>query len=193
MNGKPVTPKRRKYDADFKAEVLKMVESGQSVPELSKNLGISESIIYRWQYKSKPVAKEVGKGDSPSALQAENEGLKARLKQTELERDILKKSLSHFQPDDLRLIYQFMQQAEQDYSVGQLCQVLGVSRSAYYAYKAGDTYQLSPQKQQQAEQVKDTFTTHKRRYGSRRLLVSYRSKALGLVATRFVQSCNSRS
>jgi transposase len=96
MNGKPVTPKRRKYDADFKAEVLKMVESGQSVPELSKNLGISESIIYRWQYKSKPVAKEVGKGDSPSALQAENEGLKARLKQTELERDILKKALAIF-------------------------------------------------------------------------------------------------
>jgi transposase-like protein len=36
MNGKPVNQKRRKYDAEFKAEVLKMVESGQSVPELSK-------------------------------------------------------------------------------------------------------------------------------------------------------------
>ena len=89
MNGKPVTPKRRKYDADFKAEVLKMVERGQSVRELSKNLGISESIIYRWQYKRKPVAKEVGKVDPLPALQAENEGLKARLKQTELARDIL--------------------------------------------------------------------------------------------------------
>jgi transposase InsO family protein len=71
-----------------------------------------------------------------------------------------------------------MQQAEQDYSVGQLCQVLGVSRSAYYAYKAGDTYQLSPQKQQLAEQVKDTFTTHKRRYGSRRLLVELQEQGV---------------
>jgi transposase len=91
LNGKPVKPKRRKYDADFRAEVLKIAESGQSVPELSKNPGISESIIYRWQHKSKPVAKEVGNVDSLPVLQAENEGLKARLKQTELESDILKK------------------------------------------------------------------------------------------------------
>ncbi len=90
MNRKPVNQKRRKYDADFKAEVLKMVESGQSIPELSKNLGISESIIYRWQYKSKPTSKEAAKVESLSAIQAENEGLKARLKQTEMERDILK-------------------------------------------------------------------------------------------------------
>ena len=96
MNAKPVNQKRRKYDADFKAEVLKMVESGQSIPELSKNLGISESIIYRWQYKSKPTSKGAAKVDSLLAIQAENEGLKARLKQTEMERDILKKALAIF-------------------------------------------------------------------------------------------------
>lgn len=90
MNGKSVNPKRRKYDADFKAEELKMVESGQSIPELSKNLGISESIIYRWQYKSKPASNEAAEVDSLSVLQIENEGLKSRLKQTEMERDILK-------------------------------------------------------------------------------------------------------
>ena len=73
-----------------------------------------------------------------------------------------------------------MQQAEQDYSVGQLCQVLGVSRSAYYAYKAGDTYQLSPQKQLLAEQVKDTFKTHKRRYGSRRLLIELQEQGVAI-------------
>jgi transposase InsO family protein len=73
-----------------------------------------------------------------------------------------------------------MQQADQDYSVGQLCQVLGVSRSAYYAYKAGDTYQLSPQKQQLAEQVKDTFKTHKRRYGSRRLLIELQEQGVAI-------------
>ncbi len=113
-----------------------MVESGQSIPELSKNLGISESIIYRWPYKSKPTSKEAAKVDSLSSLQAEHEGLKARLKQTEMERDILdqqtvcqhrvQKSLSHFQPDDLRLMYEFMQQVEKDYPVGQLCQILHV-------------------------------------------------------------------
>jgi transposase len=32
---------RRKYDADFKANVLKMVSSGQSVAYVSRALGVS--------------------------------------------------------------------------------------------------------------------------------------------------------
>jgi transposase len=35
--------KRRKYDEDFKAEVLKMVENGQAVSQISKSLGVSEN------------------------------------------------------------------------------------------------------------------------------------------------------
>ncbi len=90
-----------------------MAESGQLAPELSKNLGISKSIIYRWQYKSNPVAKEVGKVNSLSALQVENKELKARLKQIGLAYDFwtqcsrawqVQKSLSHYQSDDLRVI-----------------------------------------------------------------------------------------
>ncbi len=48
----------------MKAEILKMVGSKQSIPKLSRNLGISERIIYRWQYKSKPTSKEAVEVDS---------------------------------------------------------------------------------------------------------------------------------
>jgi transposase-like protein len=41
------SPARRKYDEDFKAEVLQMLESGQSVPAVSQALGIGEKLIYR--------------------------------------------------------------------------------------------------------------------------------------------------
>ena len=37
--------KRRKYDAAFKAEVLKMVASGQAIPYVADALGISENLI----------------------------------------------------------------------------------------------------------------------------------------------------
>ncbi len=38
--------KRRKYDADFKVDVLKMITNGQSVPYIAQALGISEGLIY---------------------------------------------------------------------------------------------------------------------------------------------------
>jgi transposase-like protein len=38
--------RRRKYDATFKADVLKMIDNGQSVPYVAQALGISEALIY---------------------------------------------------------------------------------------------------------------------------------------------------
>jgi transposase len=85
---------RRKYDAEFKAEVLKMVANGQSVAYVSQALGISENLIYRWKQKRKGE-KEAGKGDL-SSLSAENQQLKDRVRQLETEREVLKKALAIF-------------------------------------------------------------------------------------------------
>ncbi|GAB3284844.1 hypothetical protein GCM10027347_61880 [Larkinella harenae] len=38
--------KRRKYDAAFKADMLKMIANGQSVTYVAQALGISEALIY---------------------------------------------------------------------------------------------------------------------------------------------------
>jgi transposase len=86
---------RRKYDADFKAEVLKMVASGQSVAYVSRALGISENIIYRWRLKSERQNEEQLPVDV-SSLCSENQQLKDRVRQLETERDILKKALAIF-------------------------------------------------------------------------------------------------
>lgn len=50
-----------------------------------------------------------------------------------------------------------------------LCTVLGVSRTAYYRYKRGQSYQLTAQKQDKKRLVEAVFQAHKRRYGSRRI------------------------
>jgi transposase len=95
---KPRT-KHRKYDANFKSEVLKMVNNGQSVSHISKALGIGENLIYRWkslakgEKKSEPISQTSG---LMLSLASENEQLKQQLKQSELEREILKKALSIF-------------------------------------------------------------------------------------------------
>ena len=84
---------RRKYDADFKAEVLKMLASGQTPTYVAQSLGISENIIYRWKSRNQGGKKST---PVPSDLTVENQQLRQRVAQLETERDILKKALGIF-------------------------------------------------------------------------------------------------
>jgi transposase len=81
---------RRKYDEEFKLSALKMVAGGRSVADVADSLGISRNLLYRWR----STAKE--SKDPVSDLEAANEQLKLKLRQTEMERDIFKKALSIF-------------------------------------------------------------------------------------------------
>jgi transposase len=99
MNPKNPSKKRRKYDEDFKAEVLKMLESGQSISTVSQSLGIGENLLYRWKSKRKSKVKDAVKGEKSDfslKLIEENEILKEKVRQLETEREILKKALSIF-------------------------------------------------------------------------------------------------
>jgi putative transposase len=51
-----------------------------------------------------------------------------------------------------------------------LCAVLGVSRTAYYRYKRGQSYQPTTHQQAKKQLVEQVFWGHKRRYGSRRIV-----------------------
>ena len=102
MEEKKGQKKRRKYDADFKKEVLDMVYHGRSVHDISQFLGVSENLIYRWKSRSvSPVVLSKQRDmDREMVSYAEHEKLKAQLKQTEQERDILKKALDIFSRGD---------------------------------------------------------------------------------------------
>jgi transposase len=96
MNGSNLSKKRQKYDEEFKSDVLRMVADGRSISEISKKLGISESMVYRWHKKSQPISAKQREENQDHDLQWENEQLKTLLRQTEMERDILKKALAIF-------------------------------------------------------------------------------------------------
>lgn len=93
-------PKRRKYDASFKEEVIKMVISGRPVNEISQSLGIGENLIYRWKSRSKAKEQQqqlqttTGSGSFVSSQEVE--ALHRRVRELEVERDILKKALAIF-------------------------------------------------------------------------------------------------
>jgi transposase len=78
---------RRKYDEAFKVNALKMVDNGQSVRSVAQGLGVAENLVHKWK-KMRNL--------SQNSVDAENAELRARLRQVEAERDILKKALSIF-------------------------------------------------------------------------------------------------
>lgn len=73
----------RKYDEEFKREAVRKVFDGQSARSVSRELGVSENQIHNWK-------KRIKDGNSP----VENEliTLKKKLREVEMERDILKKA-----------------------------------------------------------------------------------------------------
>jgi transposase len=78
----------RKYDDEFKRQAVRKVLDGQSVRSVSQELGVNESQIHKW----KRAALSNGDGKQSGAGLAETEALKKRVRELELEVEILKKA-----------------------------------------------------------------------------------------------------
>lgn len=100
MQHKNAQKPRRKYDASFKAEVVSMIASGRPVPEIARSLGIGENVIYRWRKKAldgSQTTAEATESNTPSQVSlSEHLALQKRLREVEMERDILKKAVGIF-------------------------------------------------------------------------------------------------
>ena len=92
--------KQQKYPTDeFRQEAVRLLaSSGKSVPELARELGISEKSLYRWrkQYGLSPKASSVAKTPDVAAMEAELKQLRRENDILLQQREILKKALSIF-------------------------------------------------------------------------------------------------
>ena len=78
----------RKYDDEFKRNVVGKVFNGQSVSSVSREIGVNESLIHKW----KRAALDNGDGIKSGAEIAEAASLKKRIRELEQENEILKKA-----------------------------------------------------------------------------------------------------
>lgn len=86
---------REKYAPEFKDEAVKqVVVRGHSVVDVAKRLGIPENVLYTWVSKFKKADEPLS--NDLKVLQAEMVKLKAELRRTTEERDILKKAAAYF-------------------------------------------------------------------------------------------------
>jgi transposase len=84
---------RRKYDEEFKKNAVKLSHaSPKKVSEVAKDLGITDSMLYRWR------KRYTADGDKTlfATLEEENRSLRLELAELNIERDMLKKAAAYF-------------------------------------------------------------------------------------------------
>jgi len=85
----------RKYDPDFKRNAVQLTEEpGRIVANVAENLGTSKDLLYKWRRVQRINKGLAFPGNSREALTSQQQKiqeLEKRLKNAEMERDILKK------------------------------------------------------------------------------------------------------
>ena len=79
--------KKSKYSAEQVAFVMRQAESGTSVPEICRKIGISEQTFYRW--KKKYVGMGVAEVRRLRVLEEENRKLKQLVADLSLDKQML--------------------------------------------------------------------------------------------------------
>ena len=94
MKDTPKPDNRRKYDAAFRAEALRLAEQSRSTQAAARALNIDPKRIYQWQKAAQtPVAATLGAALDP-ATAAELRQLRALARRQAQELDILKKAIA---------------------------------------------------------------------------------------------------
>lgn len=98
-----MTKTRKKYDRAFKERAVQLSKERKNVSELARELGIKPVQLYRWRKEE----EEFGTGSFPgngnvkqTPEQERISALEKKLKDAELERDILKKAIGIFSKSD---------------------------------------------------------------------------------------------
>lgn len=90
---------KRNYTVEFKEKAVELSYARGSVVEICRELDIPTSVLSRWRRESSEYGKNSfpGKGNlNMTDEQREIAELKKRLREAELERDILKKAITIF-------------------------------------------------------------------------------------------------
>ena len=91
------TTTRRQFTDAFKSEAVRLTrESGRPVAQVTRELGISDTVLYRWRSEQQPVESQ---GRTCQAMRVEQDELTRLTRENETlrkERDFLKRAAACF-------------------------------------------------------------------------------------------------
>ncbi|WP_300525786.1 IS3 family transposase [Aminiphilus sp.] len=160
-----------RYSKEFRHEAVNMIiEGGLTAYEASRQLSLPKSTLENWvrAYKAGKLSDIGGEQRPLTQVEEELERVKRELAQVKQERDILKKPPRVLCPG-VAVRYAVIRRFRPKYPIPQLCRVLEVSTSGYYAWlKRPD----SPRNQEEKRFELEIIAAHKRTeetYGPERL------------------------
>ncbi|WLP20995.1 IS3 family transposase [Raoultella ornithinolytica] len=157
-----------RFTPEFKEEAVRQItERGYSVAEVSDRLGVSAHSLYKWLRAIKPDNSEQ---HARGLLEAKSEILKlrAQLKRTEEERDILKKGRAVL-CKGARLKYRFINEHRTVWGVMTMCRVLHVARAGFYAWLHNPVSARDKDNQRLLTLIRDSYSLSGGVYGYRRV------------------------
>ncbi|MDY4370124.1 IS3 family transposase [Pectobacterium brasiliense] len=157
-----------RFTPEFKEEAVRQItERGYSVAEVSDRLGVSAHSLYKWLRAIKPDNSEQHARD---LLEAKSEILKlrAQLKRTEEERDILKKGRAVL-CKGARLKYRFINEHRNIWGVMTMCRVLNVARAGFYAWLHNPVSARDKDNERLLMLIRDSYSLSGGVYGYRRV------------------------
>lgn len=92
---------RKKYENEFKVMIIELLDSGQTVKQVSDEYSLNSSMVSRWKREFTKKSGDFSKKKELTDQEQELKKLKKELKGITMERDILKKAVSIFSKSDL--------------------------------------------------------------------------------------------
>ncbi|MER5650205.1 IS3 family transposase [Streptosporangium sp. NPDC002524] len=188
----------KNYPPEFKADAVALVLSrpDRTITSIARDLGVSRETLRVWVRAAQArgeggrravggvsTGKDTSAGPLPSddVLEEENKQLKARIRELEQERDILRKAAKPFRERD-KLVnrFQFVEDHKALYGVKRLCRVLQVSRSGFYRWVKGVAARLArcQADEQLAGRMRRIHAEYEGTYGSPRMTAELRAAGI---------------
>ncbi|MEW9556550.1 IS3 family transposase [Nonomuraea sp. NPDC050783] len=183
----------KSYPPEFKADAvaLYLSDPARTYASMARDLGINRETLRLWVKEARANgtagAKKAAPTKRPTAgplssddvLEEENKQLKARIRELELERDILRRAAKPFRRrDELVSRFEFVDDHRSAFGVKRLCRVLKVSRSGFYRW-----LKAAPARAERAaadavlaEEIRQIHSEFDATYGSPRVTAELRAR-----------------
>ncbi|NNC16696.1 IS3 family transposase [Corallococcus exiguus] len=167
---------RRSFRPEFKAGAVKLVlEEGKSVAAVARDLDLTETALRKWVEQAKADKGQGKPGALTSEERVELSGLRKRVRQLEMERDLPKKCGGLLREGD-EVKFRFIHAQKASMSVAFMCHQLGVSRSGYYAWAKRPESQRQKSDRELAVEVTAIHQESRGTYGSPRVHAELRAR-----------------
>jgi len=87
---------RRGYTTEFKEEAVRLVEAGQSLSEVARQLGLSKQTLFNWCGSSKQRGQKKKPAKEMTVEEMDSSRLRAEVTRLRMENEILKKAAAYF-------------------------------------------------------------------------------------------------